>query len=451
MTRSRGGTSEILRGVVHAGSGLFALALRYLSVPQAALVAAGAVVFNALVLPRLGARLFRDGERRLPLDSGIHLYPFAVLILVLVFGWRMEVAAAGWVIMAAGDPAARAAGMTIGGRRLPWNGSKSVAGTSAFAAAAFAATFGILVYMGRESWEAAILAAPTALFAAFVESLPWRLNDNLTVPILSALFLCGLVAAEATRLPEILPALGRPLAVAIAVNAALAVVFRWTGTVDRSGMAAGFLVGTLTWTFGGAPAFAILIAFFVLGSAATRLGRARKERLGVAQGKKGARSARHAIANCGVAVYLAILAAVAPAPALYLVAFVAAYATAAFDTLSSEIGQAWGGRPVMITTLRRVAVGTDGAVSLLGTLAGFGGALVVALLARASGLIAPAAIPIVLVAAFIGSSADSLLGATLERRGLMDNEAVNFSNTLIGALAAVAGALLASAADGAPG
>src|SRR6185503_7501001 len=103
--------------------GLLALTLKFLSVPEAALVAAAAVVFNLAVLPLLGARLFRDGERRLPLGSGIHLYPFAVLILVLVFGWRMEVAAAGWVIMAAGDPAARAAGMTFGGPRVPWNRS----------------------------------------------------------------------------------------------------------------------------------------------------------------------------------------------------------------------------------------------------------------------------------------------------------------------------------------
>ena len=451
MSRAAHRTSELLRGGVHASAGLLALTLKFLSVPQAALVAAAAVVFNVAVLPRLGARLFRDGERRLPLDSGIHLYPFAVLILVLLFGWRMEVAAAGWVIMAAGDPAARAAGLSIGGRRVPWNHGKTVAGMVGFAIAAAAASFGILVYMGRPAGEAAILAAPTAVFAAFVESLPWRLNDNLTVPLLSALFLLGLVQAGATRLPAILPALGRPCAAAVAVNALLALLFRWTGTVDRSGMVAGFLVGTATWTFAGPGAFAILIAFFVLGSATTRLGRRRKERLGVAQEKKGARSARHAIANCGVAVYLALLAAVAPAPALWLLAFVAAYATATFDTVSSEIGQAWGGRPVMITTLRSVPVGTDGAVSLVGTLAGFGGAAVIAGLSTALGLLPAAQIAVVLVAAFIGSSADSLLGATLERRGLLDNEAVNFSNTLVGALAAIAGVLLGSAAAGASG
>ena len=201
-------------------------------------------------------------------------------------------------------------------------------------------------------------------------------------------------------------------------------------------------MGTLTWGFGGWRAFAILVAFFVLGTLTTRLGRGRKERLGVAQEKRGARSARHAIANCGVAVVLALLTATAATPGLFALAFVCAYATAAFDTVSSEVGQAWGGKPVLITTLKRVPIGTDGAVSLLGTLAGFGAAALVGGLAVGLGMVPASLLPLVLLAAFVGSSADSLLGATLERRGLLDNEAVNFSNTLIGALAGVVGGLL---------
>jgi uncharacterized protein (TIGR00297 family) len=438
--------SELARGLVHFVAGSLALTLKWLTVPQAGLIAAIAVVFNFVVLPRIGGEvLFRHEERRRPLQSGIHLYPFSVLLLVILFGWRMEAAAAGWVIMAAGDPAARAVGRSLGRRRLPWNPGKTVAGSIACAAASFLACGAILVWMGRPVAEAAFLAAPTGLFAAFVESLPWRLNDNLTMPLLSALFLCGLIQGEAVRLPGILPALRDPFLVALAVNLVLAVLFRNAGAVDRSGMLAGFAVGTLTWTFGGWRAYLVLVAFFVLGSGTTRLGRRRKERLGVAQAKKGARSARHALANCAVAVYLAGLAATAQAPSLWLLAFVCAYATAAFDTVSSEIGQAWGGRPILITTLRTVAIGTDGAVTLVGTVAGFAAAALVSGLAAWTGLVPWGSLVTVLVAAFIGSSADSFLGATLEKSGLMDNEAVNFSNTLIGALAGIGGALLAGA------
>jgi uncharacterized protein (TIGR00297 family) len=147
-----------------------------------------------------------------------------------------------------------------------------------------------------------------------------------------------------------------------------------------------------------------------------------------------------------VGVYLAVLAAGAGTPAPFLLAFVCAYATAAFDTVSSEVGQAFGGRPVLITTLRRVPPGTDGAVSFIGTLAGAAAALLVAGLAAALGLLAPERLGIVALAAFVGSTADSVLGATLEARGLMDNEAVNFSNTLIGALAGMGLLAIATAA-----
>jgi uncharacterized protein (TIGR00297 family) len=430
------GRSEAARRLVHLGAGSLALALKHLTVTQAALIAVGALLFNHLVLPRIGGEaLFRDGERARPLESGIHLYPVAVLLLVLLFGWRPEVAAAGWVIMAAGDPAAAAAGQRIGGRPIPWNRRKTVAGSLAFAASAAAACWGVLIYMGRPAAEAAALAVPTALFAAGIESLPWRLNDNLTVPLLSALFLCGLIAGDAVRLAEAWPRLREALLPAILANAFLAVLFRNAGAVDRSGMAGGLAVGILTWIFGGWRSFLILIAFFVLGSASTRLGRRRKERLGVAQEKKGARSARHAFANCGVGVYLALLCATAAAPGPFVLSFACAYATAAFDTVSSEIGQAYGGRPVLITTLRPVPIGTDGAVTWVGTLAGLAAAASVAGLAVALGLVGAGAVPAVILAAFIGSSADSLLGATLEKKGLMDNEAVNFSNTLLGALA----------------
>jgi uncharacterized protein (TIGR00297 family) len=336
-------------------------------------------------------------------------------------------------------------GKAFGRRRLPWNPGKSVAGSLACAAAATLACWGGLLWMGRAAGEAALLALATGLFAAIVESLPWRLNDNLTVPLLSALFLCGLEAGQVTRLADVLPGLRSTFLVALIANLVLAAAFRNAGLVDRSGMAAGFAVGLLTWTFAGWRAFAVLLAFFVLGSGTTRLGRRRKERLGVAQEARGARSARHALANCGVAAYLAVLAATDPSPGLWLLALVCAYATAAFDTVSSEIGQAWGGRPVLITTLRPVPIGTNGGITLAGTMSGFAAAALIAALAAALGLLAARAIPAALLAAFIGSTADSYLGATLEKKGLMDNEAVNFSNTLIGALAGIGGALLGGA------
>jgi uncharacterized protein (TIGR00297 family) len=435
--------------MVHLGAGGFAFLLKYLTFPQASLCAAGAIAFNALVLPHLArGRLFHDGERATPWHSGILLYPVSVLLLILLFagdGDGMEVAATGWVIMAAGDAAAAAWGRRFGRRPVPWNGGKTLAGSLACAVAAMAAAWVMLVWMGHQPVGAALLAVPTGVFAAFVESLPWRINDNLSVPLLSALFLRGLLEVDGSVLSASALDLRGAFLAGVLVNLVLAAVARRAGSVDRSGMVAGFLVGLLTYTFSSWPGYIVLIAFFALGSVATRLGYARKLRAGIAQTKRGARSAKHALANCGVGVYLAILIAGSVRPEVFVLAYVCAYAAAAFDTVSSEIGQAYGGRPVLITTLRRVPAGTDGAISWLGTVAGGIAALLIGLVAAAAGLLPAGSMWIVIAAGFVGSTADSILGATLEARGLMDNEAVNFSNTLIGALAALAIAALSEA------
>jgi uncharacterized protein (TIGR00297 family) len=437
---------ETLRKMVHFGAGGFAFALRYLTPLQAACAAVAALAFNLFLLPRVaGGSIFRAGERRVPWQSGILLYPAAVLLLVALFHDRMEVAAAGWVIMAAGDSAAAVVGRRFGRRPIPWNRSKTFEGSIAFVASAAIFSWAILVWMGQGPLQAALLAGATCLFGAFIESLPWRLSDNLTVPILSGLFLRGLLEVDAATFLASAPRLRSAFLVGVLVNLVLAVVFRRSRAVDGSGMIAGFLIGLLTFTFAGWAGFAVLLSFFVLGSSATRLGFRRKERAGIAQAKAGARSAKHALANCGVAVYLAFLIAASPRPATFILAFVCAYATAAFDTVSSEVGQAYGGRPFLITSLRRVPAGTMGAISSLGTLAGGLAAIAVAVTAWSMGILEAKHLWIVLVAAALGSTADSILAATLEARGLLDNEAVNFSNTLIGALAGIGLAALVSA------
>jgi uncharacterized protein (TIGR00297 family) len=438
--------NEVLRKAVHAGTGAFALLLRDLTATQAAGIATAAILFNRYGLPLLAPRLFRADERRRPWGSGIVLYPIAVLLLILLFHRRLEAVAIGWVVLAAGDGAAGLVGRRHGRRQLPWNRTKTIEGTVAFGMAAALAVFGTLVWMGRLPAAAAWIAVPVALFGAFVESLPWRLDDNLTVPLLSGLFACGLLAIDPSRLADAAPELQRNLVLGLAINGIVSAVALRAGAVDLSGMVGGAAVGTLTFGCTGWGGYAVLLSFFVLGSAATRLGYRRKARLGIAQEKKGARSARHALANCGVAVYLGLLAIGSARGALHLVAFACAYATAAFDTVSSEVGQAYGGRPVLITSLRRVPPGTNGAVSWVGTAAGALAATAVGLVAWAGGLIEPQMLGPVVLAAFLGSTADSFLGATLEARGLMDNDAVNFSNTLVGALAGIAFAALVAAA-----
>jgi uncharacterized protein (TIGR00297 family) len=111
----------------------------------------------------------------------------------------------------------------------------------------------------------------------------------------------------------------------------------------------------------------------------------------------------------------------------------AALAEAAADTVSSEIGQALGGIPRLVTNWKAVAAGTDGAVTLAGTSAGAAAAAAVAATCVIGGMFASREFLPCIAAGLIGTFADSLLGATLERRGYIGNNAVNLSSTVIAA------------------
>jgi len=220
------------------------------------------------------------------------------------------------------------------------------------------------------------------------------------------------------------------LLVALLVTAAFATLAYALGMVSRSGVLGGLLVGTIVYACLGPRGFAVLALFVVAGSLLTRLGYRSKQRAGTAQEHGGRRGARNALANCAVAVLCAILAR-ATGSDLFTTAFVASLGAAFADTSESEIGQLLSRAPRLLTTLRKVRPGTDGAVSLPGTLAGITAACITATLALTLGLLdTPTTALLVAIAAFLGTVADSLIGTLYPRIG---NETTNFICTLVAA------------------
>jgi uncharacterized protein (TIGR00297 family) len=120
------------------------------------------------------------------------------------------------------------------------------------------------------------------------------------------------------------------------------------------------------------------------------------------------------------------------------VGLVAAFATAASDTLGSEIGQLYGRRPYLPTTFRPVPPGTEGAVSQEGTLAGVLGSAALGALGWVSGMFPAVGVVVVVVAAFVGTTVESYVGAIWGREARIGNEAMNFLNTLVGAAVGMA-------------
>jgi uncharacterized protein (TIGR00297 family) len=220
----------------------------------------------------------------------------------------------------------------------------------------------------------------------------------------------------------------------LAVTALLAALAYALGMVSRGGALGGLAVGAAIYYCLGPPGFAVLALFVVGGSLLTRLGYGRKRRAGTAEAGGGRRSARNALANAGVATLCALLAALTSLDA-FAAAFVASLGAAFADTAESEVGQLYGRAPRLITSMRRVPPGTDGAVSWPGTLAGLAAATLTAALGYALGMVEGAAsLSFVALAGFLGTIVDSLVGALAPRAG---NELTNVLCTLVAAALAL--------------
>jgi uncharacterized protein (TIGR00297 family) len=435
---------EITRKTLHVAMGGFAFLLAFLSWPQAALLAVTALVHNLFLLPRYGGRrLFRGAAEREGHDPGIVLYPLTVLVLILIFRERLDLVAAAWAFLAFGDGMATIAGVLAGRLtgKLPWNRDKSWAGFLAFVAGGVPTALLLLRWTGGHEITTALAlkVAVVGVALAVVESLETGINDNFLVPLAAGGLLYAAQLVDVEHAAAGADLLRSRLPWAIGVNLLVGGLAHAARTVDLSGYLHGVVLGAAIWLFGGPGAFVILLLFFVLGSGATKVGYKTKAREGTAQEKGGRRGAPHAWANAGAGALFALLAYGVPGggPGFRL-ALVAAFATAVSDTLGSEIGQAFGRRTFLITTFRPVPRGTDGAVSVEGTLAGIAGSLVLGLAGWGLGLIDSAGIAIVAVAAFFGTTLESYLGAVLERAKMINNEAQNFINTLAGGLAALA-------------
>lgn len=436
------GFSEIRRQITHVLVGAFALLLRWLTVWQAAAVAIAAIIFNLIVLPRVSRDVFRPGDLDRVAQSGIVIYPVVVLGLILLFPNRPDIAAASWAILAAGDGLATLVGAHVRSPKLPWNRDKSVAGLAAGAIGA--ATAGVFLAGWTSLGMSAppptwfIYAAPIAAAgaAAFVETIPIRLNDNISVPFIAAFVMWSLSFVDIDIARAAWPAVMSSIWLAAGVNLAVAVVGWLAGTVGIAGAITGAVIGVLVWCGGGWHAWLLLFASFALAAATTRIGHSTKKARGISEARSGRRGPGNALANTGLFAWGCAISIGMANPLPALLAGVTAMITAASDTIASEIGKAYGRTTWAWASFGNVILvpaGTSGAVSLEGTCAGIGGAAALAGLAAVLHLIPEAAVWVVVVAATLASFAEGWLADRFEGPGWLNNDVLNFLNSAIGA------------------
>jgi uncharacterized protein (TIGR00297 family) len=436
--------SENRRQAVHITMVGWAFLLRVLTWPQAAALAIAALLFNAVVLPRAGGRaIFRPEDVRSGIPRGILYYPAAVLLLIVVFRYRLDIAAAAWAILAVGDGMATLVGRRARGARLPWNRDKTWAGTAAFAATGGLA--GVLLCWWTQpnvsppapAWFVFVAPVIAAVVAAAVETIPVRLDDNLSVPFAAGVTLWTMSLTDGASAEAMLPGAISRLGPALLVNAGFAAVAFLEGAVTWSGVFAGGAIGIAIYLGAGWEGWVMLLATFAAAVITSKIGWERKKALGIEEDREGRRGAGNALANCLVAAVAAIVAITSPYQAAAWIALVTALTAGAADTVASEIGKAWGRRTFLVAGFRPVPPGTSGAISLEGTIANVVAAFALAALGAALGLIPTGAIPHVLTGALAGSFVESGLGATLEKPGILNNDLLNFIGTAVAVVVAL--------------
>jgi uncharacterized protein (TIGR00297 family) len=240
-----------------------------------------------------------------------------------------------------------------------------------------------------------------------------------------------------------------PWLIAVVINTILiAIAFALPKKLlTPAGYANAWLLGVIVWGALGWRAYATTLFYFFIGSGVTKVGMAQKEAYGIAEARGGIRGPGNVWGSALTAAVCALAVAVMPLvypagsepltrwQALLALGFVASLSTKLSDTTATEIGKAYGQRTFLITTLQPVPRGTEGAVSLEGTLAGVMGSIALALVAWAVGLISSlSAVGICAIAAFGATTVESLIGATVEEKlTWLTHDLVNIINTTVGA------------------
>jgi len=243
-----------------------------------------------------------------------------------------------------------------------------------------------------------------------------------------------------------------PWLVAIALNSALVTLafLLPKKLLTPIGYLHALVLGIVVWGCLGWRGYAIVMFYFLVGSGVTKIGLRQKETEGIAEKRGGMRGPENVWGSALTGMICAITFTVVAGStlpiagdttaigSLWLLAYTASFATKLADTTASEIGKAYGRRTFLITTLKPVPRGTEGAISLEGTLAGVVGSLAIAGVAYGVGTIDLWGVVSCVIAAFVATNIESLIGATVQNQwDWLTNEVVNGINTAIGAIVAI--------------
>lgn len=207
-----------------------------------------------------------------------------------------------------------------------------------------------------------------------------------------------------------------------------------------AGVAHAWFLGASVFSAFGAGGYSLVCLYFIFGTLVTKLKLEQKQKEGIAEARSGQRGPASVWGSGVAGAACALLAMLTGNYSLWQIGFVASFCSKLSDTVSSEVGKAYGKTTYLVTTFQRVPRGTEGAVSLEGTAAGVAAAVLFSGVALAIGQVSGlSGAGVVAAAATIANLAESYLGASLQGRvEWLSNDIVNMLQISLAAGIAVA-------------
>ena len=203
----------------------------------------------------------------------------------------------------------------------------------------------------------------------------------------------------------------------------------------HAGVLGTLLLGSIGWN-----GWISVCIYLLLGTLVTKIGFKNKSSRGIAEARGGKRGPENVWGSAATGCSLALLSCVWPEYlTLFMVGFASSFTAKLSDTFSSEIGKRYGKKTFLITTLKPVNPGTEGAISIEGTLAGILGSIIMTVVMVSTSIVNGALVAfIVLFSGFLATFIESYIGAFLQNKiDWMTNELVNSIQTSIAAIISI--------------
>ena len=336
---------------------------------------------------------------------GTIFFPLSYLLICIPFWDYPEHITISMMILAIADPFASIIG-NITKKPISYNilgDQKTLLGSIGMFACSTIIVFILSNYFFND-WDIGfriIAVISIGLAVTLAEALSYKGSDNLTIPVISFLFieLFNHIYQNDYMIKYYL---------VIPIIIFILFIAYSRKHLSISGFIGASIMAILLFGFGGEAYLYPLVIFFITSSILSQF---KKNNIEI---KHSNRSISQVYANGGVALIICIINYFFNHPLMYP-CFLASVAAANSDTWGTELGKMSSKIPLDIISGQKVISGDSGGITLVGTIGSILGSSLIGLLGYSHGLEIKTII-IVIISGFLSSIVDSILGSTVQAR-----------------------------------